>query len=216
MVTRGLGNNSRGPCLTGLSNKATGCQDSLLFCNPYSKNLRHGPQGQDRKENDSNLNNEKKNTLILYILVWKVTLLRKKKSRGPTYMVCPVLSIKVKVTYISVDTCKYLLSVDRKCQEGWTMVIMQRDVAVKTEERSFISYFNNLKRCGAFIHDFILFLNVFFKYNMEIEHISFCDSQCPQQGHCLQLLPQRGFLPPQGLRQLSCPSFAGSPRAAQL
>lgn len=112
-------------------------------------------------------------------------IVKEKKSRGPTYMVCPVLSIKVKVTYISVDTCKYLLSVDRKCQEGWTMVITQRDVAVKTEERSFISYFNNLKRCGAFIHDFILFLNVFFKYNMEIEHISFCDSQCPQQGHCL-------------------------------
>lgn len=90
-------------------------------------------------------------------------IVKGKKSCGPTYMVCPILSIKVKDTYISVDTCKYLLSVDRKCQEGWTMVIMQRDVAVKTEERSFISYFNNFKRCGAFIHDFILFFKCIFQ-----------------------------------------------------
>lgn len=43
--TRGLGNDSKDPCLIVLSNKTTGSQDSLLLCNPFSKNLRHAPQG---------------------------------------------------------------------------------------------------------------------------------------------------------------------------
>lgn len=120
--------------------------------------------------------------------------------------------------YLRIYGYMCLLSVDRKCQKGWTMVIMQRAVGVETEERSFISYFNNFKRCHGFIHDFIWFLKVFFKKSIEIECISFCDSQGPKQGH-LPLPPTMNgtsFSLPQGPRQLLCPSFAASLRAGQL
>lgn len=42
-------------------------------------------------------------------MVWKVLLLREKKSCGPTYMVYPILSIKLEDIHRSVDICKCLV-----------------------------------------------------------------------------------------------------------